>query len=226
MTFGFSNAVIPHLKSLEKSGTFDAVESDLQMLFIELFSSHFSADFFDLNVLANPQLGSIALVRSSLDELGVSITDRLLTDTQIRVTHKSWSWTHQQKRGFFMLKTLLQIIYGEGFTIENYWHPKSTANDYPKDVFLQSITPDTSDAFLTSRVLVTIPLDGQPHLRVLRRIALSIVPARMVVFFKSLSTEQLLIYGYGAEDMERDIFIPEAFATDDILTVTYSGGGA
>ncbi|MDD5273278.1 MAG: hypothetical protein PHU14_11215, partial [Methylovulum sp.] len=179
MAYGFSNAALPALKPLVNSDTFDAVEADLQNLFMYLFNTNLASDLFDANVLANPQLGSMVLVRKALDEMGVSVINQILSDNQVRLIHKSWAWPHRQKRGLFMLRTLLQIIYQNGYKIEQYWHPKDSAsiNNYPNEVFLQSQTFDVSDTFLTSRILVTIPLDGQPYLSVLKKIALSIVPA-------------------------------------------------
>lgn len=228
MALGFSNGVLPTLKPLLNGGAFDGAEADVQAIISDLFAANLAADFFDANVLANPQLGSIALVRKALDGLGVSVINQLLDDTQIRLIHKSWAWTHRQKRGFFMLRTLLQIIYKEGYAIEPYWHPKATADNYPNDAFLLSENPDVDigAAFLTSRVLVTIPLDGQPYLEILRKIALSIVPARTVVLFRSSSPEPLLIYGYGAATVAPDLLVAQSGAATDDFTLFYIGEGA
>jgi hypothetical protein len=221
----FSNAVLPLLKPLINSDTADVVEIGLQQMFIDLFNDHLAESLFDANVLSAPQLGSIALVRKSLDDIGVSVINEIIGDKETRLIQKSWLWNHRQKRGFFMLRTLLQIIYKADYQIEPYFHPKATSSSYPADSYVQSDNPDITDTFLTSRILVTIPRDGNPYLPILKKIALSILPARIVVFFKSSSPEQTLLYCYGAITITPDIYVTESDATN-IYTINYDAGGA
>ena len=64
--FDLDNARLPELLPYQRSFYENDHEAEIQALAIALFNEHIAPAMFDVNVLGNPHLGSIDLVRRSV----------------------------------------------------------------------------------------------------------------------------------------------------------------
>ncbi|KJV08093.1 hypothetical protein [Methylocucumis oryzae] len=166
--------------------------------FIDLFTTYLADDYFDANVSGVPELGSIALVRRSIDAMGFSMLNEIISDKQARIIHKLFRGRHYQGRGFQLFEAILRVLYRNNYAIEQYWHPKATAISYPANIFTTTENPDTSNAFLTSRIFIRIPVSDTPDVTVLQKLALSLLPARIVAFVAASPPDNMILDAHDA----------------------------
>lgn len=71
--FDLDNARLPELLPYQRSFYENDHEAEIQALAIALFNEHIAPAMFDVNVLGNPHLGSIDLVRRSVNADGLAL---------------------------------------------------------------------------------------------------------------------------------------------------------
>lgn len=182
----FPNAQLPSLVPLQRSFAADDVENDLRNLFIDLFEQMLADKSFDLNVIGVGHLGSLDLVRRLVNFDGLALIDGEREETATRYLYKAWKARNRNGRGLFFLETYLQLLYPNGFAVEQMAQAKS--GTYPHQ--LSPLSRADSTKYSTSRIRVALDAYKATWENVLKMepILRSIIPARLVLYFALLTT--------------------------------------
>ena len=182
----FPNAQLPELTPLKNSFAVDDVENDLRNLFIDLFESLMAQSAFDLNVIGVGHLGSMDLIRKLVNVDGLALIDGEREETATRYLYKAWKSRNKNGRGFHFLATYLQLLFPNGYAIEQMAQEKS--GTYPNE--LSPLARADSTKFSTSRVRVAIDSSKTTweNIDKMAPILSSIIPARLILYFAMLTT--------------------------------------
>ncbi len=182
----FPNAQLPELTPLKNSFAIDDVENDLRNLFIDLFESMMAQSAFDLNVLGVGHLGSMDLIRKLVNVDGLALIDGDREETATRYLYKAWKSRNKNGRGFHFLATYLQLLFPNGYAIEQMAQAKS--GTYPNE--LSPLKGSDSTKFSTSRVRIAIDSSRTTweNIDKMAPILSSIIPARLILYFAMLTT--------------------------------------
>lgn len=188
----FLNAQLPKLEPLKHSFAVDDVENDLRNLFIDLFETMMSERAFDMNVMGAGHLGSLDLIRKLVNVDGLALIDGPREETATRYLYKAWKSRNKNGRGFHFLATYLQLLFPNGYDIEQMAQEKS--GTYPNQ--LSPLSRADSTKFSTSRIRVAIDSSKTTweNIDKMAPILSSIIPARLILYFAMLTTWQKICY--------------------------------
>ncbi|MCK9394233.1 MAG: hypothetical protein M0Q44_01415 [Methylobacter sp.] len=179
MSFDFPSAQLPALTPLRNSFVRDEVEADLKQIFLNLFESQLAADVFDVNVLGMPHLGSLDLVRRSVNADGLVLFPGEREEAATRYVYRAWKARNMQGRGLFFLKTYLQLLYPGYWDVEQQMQDK--ALPYPTALYDRSTHGNDADKYLTSRLHIRLNVAGNiNNVESIIPVISSILPARFV----------------------------------------------
>lgn len=137
--FGFQNAEAPGLEPLRRSAAANAVEDDLRRLFCDLYDRLFADKVFDANVLGAAHLGSLDLVRRSINSDGLVLMQGDRESSATRYLYRAWKAGDGQGRGLHFLRTYLQVLFPNACEVNQLWqdreYPYSKALYAPKPIF-------------------------------------------------------------------------------------------
>lgn len=159
------------------------VDRDLIQLFVYLFKTYLAQDADDVMNVALPEKGSLNLLRRAMNDNGFVLMENANTDlnpnyeNNIRMIFNAWRGRNFNGRGLAFLTTLINTLYPGAGLVEQLWQPKS--QPYGTGLFSETENPDTSNAWLTSRVRVTIA--SSENLAALRGLINYTIPARFVI---------------------------------------------
>ena len=229
----FPNAKLPSLVPLQNSFAADDVENALRNLFIDLFEEMLAEKSFDLNVIGVGHLGSLDLVRRLVNFDGLALIDGDREEAAIRYLYKAWKARNRNGRGFFFLETYLQMLFPNGFAVEQMAQAKS--GTYPNQ--LSPLSRADSTKYSTSRVMVALDAYKATWENVLKMepILRSIIPARLVLYFVLLTTWRrtnyigaamlhggiTMVYPAASQPTEKQIinYIGSAMTSISIITI-------
>lgn len=182
----FPNAQLPELTPLKNSFTVDDVENDLRNLFIDLFESLMAQSAFDMNVIGVGHLGSMDLIRKLVNVDGLALIDGEREETATRYLYKAWKSRNKNGRGFHFLATYLQLLFPNGYAIEQMAQTK--AGTYPNQ--LSPLKNADTTKFSTSRVRIALDSSKATweNIDKMAPILASIIPARLILYFAMLTT--------------------------------------
>lgn len=148
---------------------------------------------FDANVLGMAQLGSLELVRRSINADGLVLLRGDREETATRFTYKAWKSRNNQGRGFHFLRTYLQMLFPNASGVEQLAQPKNAP--YPSGL-IPWISANELDYYLTSRILVLLDYDKVTWEDIDRfaPILRDVVAARFVVHFGKLVTSRPKVF--------------------------------
>lgn len=164
----------PDLGPLRASHEADQLETELKALFMAMFGQYVRPGLTALSTVGVPHLGDLDQLERAVKTDGLAL-QRGADEASMRYLHKAFR-ARNPKRGLHMLRTYLQVLFRDGWTMDQMWQAAGSA--YPEDL---------SDAyepgrFLTSRVHLTVISSGaigRPEL--LAQSLRSVIPARMVL---------------------------------------------
>ena len=194
---------LPKLTPLKNSFVVNDIEDQLRNLFIDLFRDYFSYDVFDVNVLGMAHLGSLNLVKRTLNKDGLSVLPDAGEESAIRYIYHAWKSANVQGRGLIFLRTYLQSAYPNKWSIEQQMQLKALSYASDGSLSDRSTTGDDSDKFLTSRVNIKLAVTSGLSLDAsfIARIIGSILPARIVpsvaIAFTDQAAAQVMIGACG-----------------------------
>jgi hypothetical protein len=192
------------LTALENSHSATELEEELQALFIEVFDDLLKAQADELNVYGMPHLGSSSLIAKNLKADQLTI----LQDEEYRVRHLFKAWRHQNpERGLHFLRTYLQTLWGNSWTVEQLWQKK--ADPYPTNLKEKSQILE-SDYFLTSRLRVDLD-------------AADIVPENIIVSLKTAVAARFVLQLRIAKFAQTTIRLGTVFSQVACVIHTESG---
>lgn len=215
----------PALGPLVNSAKFNDIESELKQIFLDLFSTYLRASERDLNVYGAAHLGSLDLLTKRIKEDGLAVFGDDIN--AVNYLYRAWNFRNP-KRGMIFLRTYLQLLWPNSFTIDQLWQKKGVP--YPTAL---SARGDITDAdpetnyYLTSRIRVSIDdadETGDSATRVLPAL-LSVLAARFLIelqVLKRFVDSMAFADGMYAENIaffEGSLMLP--FATNDTI-----GGGS
>jgi hypothetical protein len=178
-TLDFPSAQKPSLTPLRYSFAVDDIEDQLRNLFVDLFDSHLSTDAFDANVLGAAHLGTLALVKRSVNKDGLVLLPGDREEAATRYVYRAWKSGNVQGRGLYFLKTYLQALFPGVWSVEQQMQDK--AQPYPTAMYDRSQYGDDADKYMTSRVHIKLDATGGiPDVTSLVPIISAIIPARFV----------------------------------------------
>lgn len=195
----------PDLAPLRASHEADQVEAELKALFMEMLAEFVRPAERVVNTAGTPHLGPFSQIERAVKNEGLALYRRP-DESAMRYLFRAWR-ARNPKRGLHMLRTYLQLLWPNGWTVEQLHQLK--AADYPEAL---SQTP-AADKFLTSRVRVAIESPNTTGDDVLAAVPAlrSVVPARIVLMFAMLTrVEQQLAFasamyaGAGFQQLEGD----------------------
>ncbi|MGE4341171.1 MAG: hypothetical protein AB7E55_35275, partial [Pigmentiphaga sp.] len=135
--FGFQNAQVPGLEPLRRSAAANAVEDDLRRLFCDLYDRLFADKAFDANVLGAAHLGSLDLVRRSINSDGLVLMQGDRESSATRYLYRAWKAGDGQGRGLHFLRTYLQVLFPNACEVNQLWQDR----EYPYTKALYSPRP-------------------------------------------------------------------------------------
>lgn len=149
----------PQLEPLANSWAADDIEQELTQMFIDLFQNNLRASERDLNVFGAPQLGSLDLVENYVKRDGLAL---IRTDEpSMRYLYRAWR-ARNPKRGLHFLRTYLQLLWPNGWHVDQMWQQKGTP--YPTALVARTAIPADdphTTHYLTSRLNVFIDSDSE-----------------------------------------------------------------
>lgn len=190
MSFDFQNAQTPQLTPLRHSFTVDDIENDLRNLFVDLFDAYLGDDAFDANVLGMAHLGTLGLVRKSVNADGLVLLPGVGEEPATRYVYRAWKSRNLQGRGLYFLRTYLQSLFPGSWNVEQQM--QLSASTYPTALSDRSLTGDDADKYLTSRLNIKFDAQIVSDASALIPVISSILPAR---FVPKLS---IVLYGRSA----------------------------
>jgi hypothetical protein len=143
----------PVLGPLVDSASANEFEAELKQMFIDLFANYLRSTERDLNVYGVAQLGSLDLLQQSVTRDGLAAFPNDIN--ALGYLYRTWH-ARNPKRGMAFLKTYLQLMWPNGWTVQQMWQDKS--KPYPTAlVAVDAISGDPhATHFLTSRIVVAV----------------------------------------------------------------------
>lgn len=189
MSFDFPNAQLPELLPLKNSvaqGNFEA-ENQLRNLFIALFGELLAVVVFDANVLGMPHLGSLDLVRKSVNADGLVLLQGDTEETAARYIYRAWNARNNQMRGLHFLRTYLQVLFPNAATVNQLAQAKA----FPYPTKLIPLESANSDYYSTSRIAISVEYDKVTHqeLATMQPVLRAVIPARLTLDFSLLANQ-------------------------------------
>ena len=160
-----------------QSFAYDDTEKVLQRLFIDIFTELFKDQIEDIHHYGMPHLGSAKVVERFTKQDGLVVLRRpTSSDLIMRVIYENWR-SLASRRGLAFLEFVLQMVWGDQWTIQRLYHSKARADRYPS-----LVTPmPTRDSFLTSRIMIVLDQDvDASEVLELAPIISKLVPANIV----------------------------------------------
>ncbi len=167
----------PDLRPLVGSFEESQIESELKKVFIAVFESMVRERERTLNLYGMAHLGDESLMARNLSGDGLAVIRR--DAARVRFLLKSWR-ARNPKRGMLFLRTYLQTIWPNEWSVDQFWHPIASALEYPAH---KTTTGDPETHFLTSRVRVgvTVEADDGTGLVAMQKALRSTLAARLVL---------------------------------------------
>ena len=177
----------PGLLPLLESHESDKLESELKGLFMAMFSQFVRPALSEVNTVGAPHLGGVDQLERAVKVDGIAL-QRSDDIGAMRYVHKAFR-ARNPKRGLHMLKTYLQLFFGDGnWEVHQLWQEAVAA--YPTALHEE----EAADRFLTGRVHVKVISSGIARTPELMAQALrSVLPARMLL------SVSLISYPFSAE---------------------------
>ena len=188
----------PNLGPLQNSWEANEVEAELKQVFLDLFATYLRGDERDLNVYGAAHLGSLDLLARSIKRDGLAVFG---DDTNaVRYLYRAWH-ARNPKRGLTFLRTYLQLLWPDGWRVEQMWQDKS--QPYPtKLVARGQLGANPHDThYLTSRIAVSIDDDSETGVSIPRvsPALRSVMAARFVLDIEVLKrAEDMISVASGA----------------------------
>lgn len=155
----------PTLAPLVNSAAYDEIEAELKQVFLDLFSTYLRSTERDLNVVGVAHLGSLDLLEKCIKQDGLAVFS---DDTYaVQYLYRAWH-VRNPKRGMIFLKTYLQLMWPNGWTVQQMWQDKS--QPYPTALVARDVLSGDphSTHFLTSRIVVSIDDQNETGINVER----------------------------------------------------------
>lgn len=140
------------LGPLKASFDYSDVEEEVKQIFMDVFVDFMRANERELNVFGAPHLGSFELIERFVKEDGLSMI-RKEDEAAMRYLFRAWK-ARNPKRGLHFLRTYLQLLWPNGWSVEQMWQDKSLP--YPTSLMPGSASPSEATHYLTSRVVVSV----------------------------------------------------------------------
>ncbi|MFM0227851.1 hypothetical protein [Paraburkholderia dipogonis] len=144
----------PTLGPLVNSAEYDEIETELKQIFLDLFSTYLRSSERDLNVYGAAHLGSLDLLTKRIKVDGLAVFG---DDTNaVEYLYRAWNFRNP-KRGMIFLRTYLQLLWPNGFVIDQLWQRKG--EPYPTALSTRGEITDPNpetNYYLTSRIRVSI----------------------------------------------------------------------
>lgn len=121
--FDFKLAALPGAEPLQHSHAGSQIESELKLLFKELFEL-VGRDTFDASVLGAAHLGSFDLVRKMISNDGLVLLKGAREEAATRYLYRAWKSGDVQKRGLHFVRTYLQLLFPGESSVRQMWHDK------------------------------------------------------------------------------------------------------
>lgn len=187
------------LAPLRESHEANDLEAELKALFMEMLDAFVRAGEREVNTLGTPHLGPFSQVESGVKNEGLALYRRA-DEGAMRYLFRAWR-ARNPKRGLHMLRTYLQVLWPQGWTVEQMYQVKG--QPYPQVLWAQS----APDRYRTSRVRVGIESPNTTGDDVLAAVPAlrSVVPARILLEFVMLTRidgGQLAIAGGMSEGFQ------------------------
>lgn len=183
----FPNAQLPELKPLAVSQgqLISDYENELRNLFLELFKELIAENAFDANVLGMAHLGSLNLVRKSVNSDGLVLLAGDREETATRYLYRAWKSRNNQGRGLHFLRTYLQLLFPNSWQV--FQLAQAKAYPYPTKLIPES-GANYANYYLTSRIRVSFNYNQVTPESVvaMKPILRSVIPARLVLDFALL----------------------------------------
>lgn len=191
--FDLDNARLPELLPYQRSFYENDHEAEIQALAIALFNEHIAPAMFDVNVLGNPHLGSIDLVRRSVNADGLALLSGEGEAAETRFLYRAWKGRNRNGRGLQFFRTYMQMLYPNAWRVNQlYQNPvfpyglgMLTESEASGQYGSAGIAVD--DLVLTSRVRVSIDYNAPlaTSFSEMRKILQSVLPARLTPEFST-----------------------------------------
>lgn len=192
MSFDFQNAQTPQLTPLRHSFAVDDAENDLRNLFIDLFDVYIGSAAFDANVLGMAHLGTLGLVRKSVNSDGLVLLPGIGEEAATRYVYRAWKSRNLQGRGLYFLKTYLQALFPGAWDVQQQM--QLSAQPYPTALTDRQIAGNDVDKYLTSRLHIKFDAQYVSDVSALTPVISSIIPARFI--------PKLMVVLYGNSGIE------------------------
>lgn len=145
----------PLVNSVGTTATqFAEIEAELKQIFLDLFATYLRASERDLNVYGAAHLGSLDLLTKRIKEDGLAVFG---DDTNaVAYLYRAWNFRNP-KRGMIFLRTYLQLLWPNGFAVDQLWQQKGVP--YPTALSTREQITDPNpetNYYLTSRVRISI----------------------------------------------------------------------
>lgn len=150
---------VPNLEPLQNSAEANDVEAELKEQFIQIFEEYLRSNERELNDYGMPHLGTIDLIERHVKRDGLAL---IRTDEpSMKYLYRAWK-ARNPKRGMHFLRTYLQLLWPDGWIVEQLWQDKTKA--YPLGLVARSLvtseSPHTTH-YLTSRIRVSIDAEEE-----------------------------------------------------------------
>lgn len=153
--FDFQSSTTPTLSPLRKSFAVDDFEAEIKDLFISLFTEKLGEDAFDVLNAGLPHLGTFGSVQKEINADGLSLLRGSGEQAATRYLYRSWTSGDVQKRGLFLLRIYVKLLFGSLAKVAQLQQDK--AKPYATDLIEYEPGRGILDNhFLTSRVFVDI----------------------------------------------------------------------
>lgn len=173
------------LSPLRESHEADQLEAELKALFLDMFEQFVRPAEAATRTLAIPQFGPADQFERAVKADGLALRHGA-SDKAMRYIYRAWR-AGNPKRGTHMLRTYLQLMWPNAWTIDQMWAKNLTP--YPTEL----ATADGGDHYLTSRIKVQIAAgasDGADVAEVAPTLR-SVLPARMMLNVSILSRSEI-----------------------------------
>ncbi len=181
-------------------------ESALKSIFFQVINESINdkkalyESFNDANVLGNPYLGSLDLIKRAVNNDGLLLLDNNLSDSvkidAYKYIYKAWRGQNYGGRGLSFLKTYLKLLFpsDQNLNVQQVKCSYQDIHNYPSESILKTVSMPQFDAdiingtyFLTNRLKITLSNSSQFDIAKVSSTIASILPAKYVPYFKALS---------------------------------------
>lgn len=165
----------PDLQPLRHSHEASQLETELKGLFMAMFDQFVRPSLTEVNTLGAPHLGGVDQLERAVKVDGIAL-QRSADIGAMRYIHRAFR-ARNPKRGLHMLRTYLQLLFGDGnWEAHQLW--QEVGASYPMALH----ETEAADRFLTGRVHVKVISSGIARTPELMAQALrSVLPARMLL---------------------------------------------